>query len=80
MKTTTKLLPMITLVFLTSCSRMHHTEQNVLGGAVLGALGGIAIAAIVGHGINAGALVGAGVGAMGGYFYDQLTFDDSDYY
>ncbi len=78
---TTKLLPLIALVFLVGCDHMTHTEQNVLGGAALGAIGGAAIGAAVGHhGAGVGALIGAGVGAVGGYIYDQSVYDDYDYY
>lgn len=77
MKTSTKLIPMVALVFLVGCDNMNHTDQNILGGAALGAISGAAIGAAVGHhGAGAGALIGAGVGAIGGYIYDRSRYDD----
>lgn len=75
-----KILPMIALVFLVGCDNMNHTEQNVLGGAVLGAGAGALIgAAASAHGAGAGALIGAGVGALGGLIYDQAKYGDRYY-
>ncbi len=75
MKTSTKLIPVVALVFLVGCDGMNHTEQNVLGGAVLGAGAGALIgAAASAHGAGAGALIGAGVGALGGIIYDQAKY------
>lgn len=74
MKTPAKLMvPVVALAFLVGCDGMSHTEQNVLGGAALGALGGAAIGSISGE-AGAGALIGAGVGAVGGYIYDRNRY------
>ena len=48
------------------CGSMNHTQQGVVGGAALGALGGAGIAAIAGGSAGWGALTGAGVGALAG--------------
>lgn len=70
MKAIKKIVPVIALVVLAGCDNMSHTDQNILGGAALGALGGTAIGAVAGN-AGAGALIGAGVGAVGGYVYDR---------
>ncbi len=80
MKAIVKLAPLVTLVFLVGCDHMNHTDQNVLGGAALGAVGGAVIGAIAGHhAAGAGALIGAGVGAIGGYLYDRNKYDENYY-
>ncbi len=73
MKTVSKIVPVIGLLFLVGCDNMSHTDQNVLGGAALGAVAGTAIGAISGE-AGAGALIGAGVGAVGGYVYDRNKY------
>lgn len=73
----TKLIPVIATISLVGCSNMDSTEQSVLSGAAIGAIGGTAIGAIANsHGAGAGALIGAGVGALGGYIYDRTRNDD----
>jgi len=81
MKSYLKLIPVIAVVGLVGCDNMTHTEQNVLGGAAIGAISGAAIGAAVGNGGGAGvgALIGAGVGAVGGYIYDQNKYGDNYY-
>jgi len=73
MKHYTKIIPIMTVLFLVGCDNMSHTQQNVLGGAAIGAIGGTAIGAIAGD-AGAGALIGAGVGAVGGYLYDRSNY------
>jgi hypothetical protein len=73
--TTIKLLPLAAMVLLVGCDNMSHTEQNVLGGAALGALGGAAIGSLA-HGAGGGALIGAAVGGGLGYIYDRNTYYD----
>lgn len=73
-----KAIPVLAMLVLTGCDNMSHTEQNVLGGAALGAIGGTAIGAIAGD-AGTGALIGAGVGAVGGYLYDRSNYY-YDYY
>ena len=50
---------------------MTTTEQRVLSGAAIGALGGVAIAAIAETNIATGGAIGAGVGAGAGYLYSR---------
>ncbi|MBS0288871.1 MAG: hypothetical protein JSS07_02380 [Proteobacteria bacterium] len=72
-----KLIPilMLTGIALAGCDNMNHTEQNVLGGGLLGAGAGALIGAAVGHGgAGPGALIGAGVGVLGGLIYDQAKY------
>lgn len=49
-----------------ACSNMNRTQQGVVSGAALGALGGAGISAISGGQAGWGALAGAGVGALAG--------------
>lgn len=49
-----------------ACTNMSKTEQGIVSGGALGALGGAGIAAIAGGSGTIGALVGAGAGAIGG--------------
>lgn len=76
MKAVAKIIPVVALVCLVGCDGMNHTDQNVLGGAAIGALGGAAIGSISGN-AGAGALIGAGVGAVGGYVYDRNKYYDN---
>ena len=76
MRVSVKLIPVVLALSLGACDNMSHTDQNVVGGAALGALGGAAVGAIVGGGsVGTGALIGAGVGAVGGYLYDRDRYD-----
>lgn len=75
MKTIIKATSIMMIVFLFGCDGMSHTEQNVLGGAAIGAVGG----ALIGRDLG-GAAIGAGVGALGGYLYDRSTYYDDYYY
>lgn len=46
------------------------TGSRTVSGAAMGAAGGAAIGSLSGN-VGTGALIGAGAGALGGYFYDQ---------
>lgn len=48
------------------CTNMNRTQQGVMSGAALGALGGAGISAISGGAAGWGAVAGAGVGALAG--------------
>lgn len=74
MKSVIKIIPIVAMLGLVGCDGMSHTEQNVLGGAAIGAIGGAAIGSISGN-AGSGALIGAGVGAVGGYIYDRNRYD-----
>lgn len=77
MKYTKTILGAVALLALVGCDNMNHTQQNVLGAAALGTLGGAGIGALVSHhGAGAGALIGAGVGAVSGFIYDKMKYDD----
>ena len=78
MKSIVKVIPVVAMLALVGCDNMNHTEQNVLGGATLGALGGAAIGAIANshNGAGVGALIGAGVGAVGGLLYDNAKYGE----
>jgi hypothetical protein len=70
-----KLVPLVAFAFLVGCGGPYHTENNVLGGAAIGAVGG----ALIGRNVG-GAAIGAGVGALGGYLYDRSVYGDDYYY
>lgn len=56
---------------LAGCENMSHRERNTAYGAGLGAVAGGAISGIAGGSVGTGALIGAGVGGVGGYMYDH---------
>lgn len=56
---------------LTSDCQMSQTEQRVATGAAIGTGVGAAASIIGGGGLLTNTLVGAGVGAAGGWLYDQ---------
>jgi hypothetical protein len=62
------LVIMLTSVFTgnAACTNMGPTEQAILSGAAVGALGGWGVAAIAGGTTATAALVGAGVGGLAG--------------
>lgn len=49
-----------------ACTNMTKTEQGIVSGGAIGALGGAGIAAIAGGSGTIGALIGAGAGAVAG--------------
>lgn len=49
-----------------ACTNMNKTQQGIVSGGALGALGGAGIAAIAGGSGTIGALIGAGAGAIAG--------------
>jgi len=52
----------VAAILLTGCAGMTDTQQRTLSGAAIGAIAGEA---------GWGAVIGAGVGAAGGYMYDR---------
>jgi len=62
---------LIAAVTLGGCAHMSTTEQRMLSGAGIGAVGGAAVGAATGGSVGAGAAIGAGAGALGGYLYDR---------
>lgn len=80
MRRSVKYIPIAALgLLLVGCDGMTHREQNLLGGAAIGAVGGAAIGSISGN-AGTGALIGAGVGALGGYLYDRNKYGSRHYY
>ncbi len=55
---------------LAGCAETSPTTQRVGGGAVAGGLAGAAIGSFSGN-AGWGAVIGTGVGAAGGFLYDQ---------
>lgn len=51
---------------LAACSGMTDTQQRVLSGSAIGAVGGAAVTAIAGGPILLGTAIGAGAGAVAG--------------
>lgn len=70
MKKKAVVLTLTAIIALSGCANMSSTQQRTVSGAAIGALGGAAIGAITGN-AGRGALIGTGVGAVGGYLYDQ---------
>jgi hypothetical protein len=58
------------LLGLAGCGDLTATQQRTMTGGLGGAAGGAVIGAIAGD-AGMGALIGTGVGAAGGYLYDQ---------
>jgi len=52
------------------CAGLTDTQQRTATGALVGVAGGAAIGSIAGD-AGWGAVIGAGVGAAGGYVYDR---------
>ena len=59
----------IAAFLVSGCANMTTTEQRTLSGAGMGAVGGVAIAAIAESSLITGTAIGAGVGAGAGYLY-----------
>ena len=68
-------LALVAVIGMTGCSGMNDTQQRTLSGGAAGAVGGAIGGAVLGC-IWCGAVVGGGLGAAGGYVYDQLNKDD----
>ncbi len=68
-------LTITSVIFLTSalsgCANMNTHEKNIAYGTGIGAIGGAAITGLAGGNAATGALIGAGVGAAGGYLYNK---------
>jgi len=71
MKISTKITSVLAVTLLVGCSNMTPTEQRLLSGSAIGAVGGAAVGGLAGGHAGTGALIGAGAGALGGYLYDQ---------
>ncbi len=70
--TFTKIIALLALVFfLGGCAGMSRTEQNVLGGGVVGAGLGAAIGAAAFGNPAAGAAIGGAAGVLGGAIKDS---------
>jgi len=54
----------------TGCAGLTDTQERTATGALVGVAGGAAIGSIAGD-AGWGAVIGAGVGAAGGYVYDR---------
>lgn len=53
------------------CTGMSDTQQRTLSGGAIGAGTGAAAGALTGGCVSCGAVIGGGLGAAGGYIYDQ---------
>jgi osmotically inducible lipoprotein OsmB len=60
------------VLLLSSCSGMSKTQQRTLSGAGIGAGVGAVGTVVTGGCVSCGAVVGAAVGAGGGYLYDKI--------
>jgi hypothetical protein len=70
MCTRTYAIALTGILVLSGCAGMSDTERRTTGGGALGAAGGALVGSFSGH-AGEGALIGAGVGALGGYLFDQ---------
>jgi hypothetical protein len=66
-------------VTLVGCAGMSDTERRTLEGGAIGAAGGALIGSFSAD-AGKGALIGAGVGAIGGYLFDQHKKGEQDAY
>ena len=64
---------------LVGCAGMSDTEHRTLEGGAIGAAGGALIGSFSAD-AGKGALIGAGVGAIGGYLFDQHKKGEQDAY
>jgi len=53
----------LSCIVLSGCENMSNMQQRALSGGAIGAVGGIAVTALTGGSLAAGALIGAGGGA-----------------
>ena len=70
MRTPSLAIALAGLLVLSGCAGMSDTGRRTTEGGALGAAGGAIIGSFSGHAGN-GALIGAGVGAISGYLFDQ---------
>jgi len=67
-----KMVAILGLIALTSCSGMNDTQQRTLSGAAAGTAIGAVGTVMTGGCVACGAAIGGAVGAAGGYIYDQV--------
>lgn len=61
----------ITALFISGCANMSDTQRRTAAGAGVGALAGAVISSATGGSVGTGAVIGAGVGALGTYVWSQ---------
>jgi osmotically inducible lipoprotein OsmB len=71
-KSPMKIVAILGLVALASCSGMNDTQQRTLSGAAAGTAIGAVGTVMTGGCVACGAAIGGAVGAAGGYVYDQI--------
>jgi len=71
MNTKLAALAFVAALATSGCAHMSTTEQRMLSGAGIGALGGAAIGAAAGGSVATGAAIGAAAGAATGYIVDR---------
>jgi len=76
MKIIKTLIPVLLLASLAGCTGVSRRDDNIVGGAAIGALGGAVIGSLSGN-AGEGALIGVGVGALGGAMSN--SYDDGYY-
>jgi hypothetical protein len=65
------LIVVLASLALVGCSGMNSTQQRTLSGGAIGAGVGTVGTVLTGGCVWCGAVIGTGVGAAGGYIYDQ---------
>ena len=71
-KSTLKVVAIVGLIGLTSCTGMNDTQQRTLSGGAAGTAIGAAGTVLTGGCVACGAAIGGAVGLAGGYVYDQV--------
>lgn len=68
------LVAAVVVASLAGCSNLSATEERVLSGGAMGAVGGAAVGALTGGlGVGAGAAIGGAIGAAAGYVVDRVS-------
>lgn len=74
-----RILLILSLCFLVGCATSHPRQQTTQKRAVIGTVIGTTAGAIIGHNKGGksgeGALIGAGIGLLGGVIYDSVVGD-----
>lgn len=70
-------IALVAAVMLAGCASMSDTQQRMATGSGVGAATGVLIGSFSAN-AGKGALIGAGVGALGGYLFDQHRKNQGD--
>lgn len=79
MRISTLLSTLAVVLLLNGCAGMSDTERRTVQGGAIGAASGAVIGSFSGN-AGKGALIGTGVGVVGGYLFDQHKKSEEDAY